>query len=424
MSALSSFFIGLLLVVASLASSSAEAQRTFVPPVPEDPDQVDVYLLTVGRGDQVHAIYGHTFLRVVDRAQGLDMNFNWGMFDFNGPGFIWNFYTGNMMYWMGVADLQSTIEHYRRYERRSVTQERINLTAAQKMTLVRRVIWNAQPENVRYRYSQLFDNCATKPRNYLDEALGGKLKERFNAEPSPWTFRHYIRAGSIPLWWAYLGLDQMTNEVHDQRITPWQEMFLPARLRTILKDMPALDDTGSPIPGQMLLSDTQVLVDLPEPVDGPDPYHLVALAFGIPMLLGLLGLLRSGREVVQARILGLLGITYGSWCGFWGTAYTFNWVTAGYAEGLHNAGLLLMLPVDWLFAFVGLVMIIRGRRPTAPVWSERLAKVHIVGFFVLLLAQIFGLVKQDTVGMLASTGVLGLLFYVLILCHGAAKEPA
>lgn len=406
------------------ALTPARAETDFVPTMPADPDQLDFYLWTVGRGAQAHAIYGHTSLRVIDKSQGLDMNFNWGMFDFSDPSFVWKFYTGDLLYWVDVSNIGATLAHYRQYERRSVVQDKLNLTAAQKATLMKRIIWNMQPENKHYKYSSLFDNCTTRPRDYIDEALGGKLKEAATRHLSPVTFRHHVQAGSILAWWAYLGLDQMTNEVHDQPIRPWEEMFLPAKLREVLGNLPAYDDAGRPVPGQMLLSDPTVLVDLPEPKVPVNPYYWLLTILGLPMAAGIFALGRSTDERRQARILGAMCLGYGLWCCFWGTAYVFNWLTAGYAEGTHNAGLLLMSPLDWLLVVCGARMLRRGQFPLRFIWLKRLALLHIAGFCVLLLTQVTGLIKQDATGLLATTGLIGLFFFGAVLRYGGSREPA
>jgi len=82
-----------------LGAAAARAQAGYVPAMPADMNQVDVYLLTVSSGDNdVSSLYGHTILRVVDHASGRDMNFNWGIFDFNDPMFVWTFYVGHLNY--------------------------------------------------------------------------------------------------------------------------------------------------------------------------------------------------------------------------------------------------------------------------------------------------------------------------------------
>jgi hypothetical protein len=46
-----------------------------------------------------------------------------------------------------------------------------------------------------------------------------------------------------------------------------------------------------------------------------------------------------------------------------------------------------------------------------------------MGLVVLAALWATGVVKQNVLPMLASTGVVGLLYYGLVIRHGAAREP-
>ena len=55
----------------------------------ESNDSVRVSLLTCSPGTEIYALFGHTALRYEDPSRGLDLVFNYGMFSFNTPNFIW-----------------------------------------------------------------------------------------------------------------------------------------------------------------------------------------------------------------------------------------------------------------------------------------------------------------------------------------------
>lgn len=416
------FCIRLAVAITILWNAPVRAEEPAPPSVDVDPEMVDVYLLTVGRGPQVWAGFGHTIMRVVDRARRTDDNYNWGIFDFKDPSFAWKFYIGDLRYSLAVTDFYPLIEGYRVYEKRRVVQERINLTNAQKLVLLRRLAWNRRPENVHYQYSQFYDNCATKPRDYLDEALGGRLKERLTRQHSTMTFRDHIRSGSNAVWWIYLGLDQLTNDLQEAPIRPWDEMFLPGMLRQHLRDMPAFDDFGLPIASQMLLSDPTVLVDRPDPPIGLNPYIMMLVVVGIPVIGLLVMTFGARREEVAARALGAASVIYGLWCAFWGTSFASNWVGSRYPEVKHNAGLWLMSPLDWTFVAFGLCLLVRGRRPKRLRWVRWLAVAHLAALAVLLAGKATGLIRQDVYGMLASTGALGALYFATVYLRGAAPQ--
>ena len=402
--------LALFLALSGVMNSAAFAAESFVPPMPSDPDKVEISLLTVGRGPQVYALYGHTIIRVIDPLSNLDVGFNWGMFDFAGPAFMWRFYAGDLRYQLAVIDTPTLLDQYRLVERRRVVEEPLNLSKNQKMALMRRLIWNAQPENLAYQYNQFFDNCSTKPRDHIDAVLGGKIKEHYGDRPTPESFRQWIRFGAKPVWWAYLGLDILTNGRLDLPVTAWQQMFLPENLRRYLRDMPAYSDDGHSIPGQSLLGETTVLVDYDEPSPSMDPYFVVALMLAAPMI-GVGMTVRHGlRESTIARTIGAMALVFGTWSAIWGTLLLANWVLSGYTELKHSASLWVFWPVDWYFVAYGVKALRAGRRPPRKSFGIYLSLAHLAGLLILFLLWLAGFVRQDVLPLLASMGTMSMVF--------------
>src|SRR5882762_92204 len=113
-----------LFAAASLASGlslrlSAQAPQASAPVVAaptqsaEPGSNLTVYLLTFGWGDVVWERFGHNAIWIRDNARGTDTTYNWGMFDFNQPHFIWRFVTGDTRYWMEAIDLGSMLSYYK-----------------------------------------------------------------------------------------------------------------------------------------------------------------------------------------------------------------------------------------------------------------------------------------------------------------------
>lgn len=407
---------------AFVSHGKAFGAEPFVPPMPSDPDKLEISLLTVGRGPQVYALYGHTILRVIDPLSNLDVGFNWGMFDFQGPGFVWRFYGGDMRYQLAVIDTPALLDQYRLVERRRVVEEPLNLTKNQKMALMRRLIWNAQPENVAYQYNQFYDNCSTRPRDHIDAVLGGKLKDHYGDRLAPESFRHWIRFGARPLWWAYLGLDIMTNDKLDAPVTAWQQMFIPENLRRYLREMPAYSDDGHVIPGQSLLGETTVLVDYDEPSPHMDPYFVVALILGAP-LIGVAMSLKSGlSEATLARTLGAMALVFGTWSAVWGSILISNWVLSGYAELKHSASLWVFWPFDWYYVAYGIKALRTGRRPPKGRFGKYLSLAHLAGLLLIFLLWLAGLVRQDVLPLLGSMGAMTMIFTYVFYRLGLRGE--
>src|SRR6266481_2359191 len=151
----------------------AQVKQAAPPPQPiasvapsEPGSNLTVYLLTFGWGDIVWERFGHNAILIKDRAHGTDMTYNWCMFDFNQPNFVWRFVTGDTRYWMEPIDYNSMVTYYKQHNRSILAQE-LNLNPAQRLKLQQFVQWNALPQNKFYRYDYYRDNCSTRLRDAI-----------------------------------------------------------------------------------------------------------------------------------------------------------------------------------------------------------------------------------------------------------------
>ena len=112
----------------------------------EDPSQLNIYLITVDVGDNVWDNFGHSALRIVDGLAGTDTIYNWGVFEVrDGPvAFAYDFFLDELEYRLATQGTRREIDNYRA-QRRSVWQDEIRLTAAQKQRLLARLNWNRAP---------------------------------------------------------------------------------------------------------------------------------------------------------------------------------------------------------------------------------------------------------------------------------------
>lgn len=201
-------------------------------------DSVRVSLVTFYPGSEPHNIWGHSEIRV---QQGpVDLYFNYGVFDFQAPAFMWRFMLGKTDYiCQPVPRAYATMGME---ERRMVEQE-LNLPQ-DRAIMVRDFLWNnAQPENRTYRYKFLSDNCSTRPRDIIEMATGDGL--RYPAmEDSTVTYRdilaHYCRNYA----WEKFGIDLVlgwdVDTILDQRAT----MFIPMLLMDAVAGATISSDDG------------------------------------------------------------------------------------------------------------------------------------------------------------------------------------
>ena len=205
-------------------------------------DGLRVSLLTCSPGEQVYAHYGHTALRVSRSQYGDDWIFNYGVFSFEAPHFLWRFIRGDCRYmlWAMPYDLFRSD-----YEAQGLTiyEQKLNLTPPEKQRLWDALLENARPENREYLYNFFYDNCATRVRDKIEEALDGTLT--YPEQPAPSTFRQITREFTGDYPWAELGNDLCLGAEADEEINARCEMFAPYRLMYYVGGATVQDSAGN-----------------------------------------------------------------------------------------------------------------------------------------------------------------------------------
>jgi uncharacterized protein DUF4105 len=365
---------------------------------------VTVSLLTMGNGEAVWEMFGHTAIRIHDNPSGRDTVFNWGEFDMRAPHFILHFLQGLNWYQMGGQTMDSLLRAYR-YWNRSVTSQTLDLSDAQKDSLIAIIRTNAQPENLRYRYDYFVDNCSTRPRDILDQVLGGQFRVGADAITNTSYRYHALRLmqGNAPL---VVGVDIGLGEPSDRPITRWQEMFLPKQLHDWAATRMIRDSTGATRP---LVMNEQVLYQSSRPLEFEAPPNLAPWLTGIGLILGMLFLVLGFRGASLAA-----AIAFGAWslvCGLLGVLLTALWAVTDHRFAHSNENLLLFNPL-WLVLVVMLPLYLR--RDRAPAVTRALV-FALAGLSVLaLLAHVVMVSRQANLAVigLALPPALAIVFVV------------
>lgn len=176
----------------------------------------------------IYSLFGHTVIRVQDKEKGIDLAFNYGVFDFNSPNFAWRFMTGKTDYTLEAYDTRFYIEEYSRRQV-GVTEQILNLTQQEKNNIWEALLINLKPENKIYRYNFLYDNCATRPRDIIEQNINGTIE--YTPTNTSQTYRDLIHecVGIEP--WARFGIDLIIGADADKTITDRQKDFLPRYLK-------------------------------------------------------------------------------------------------------------------------------------------------------------------------------------------------
>ncbi len=213
-----------------------------------------ISLLTYSKTNEVHAMYGHTALRLKDAGNDLDVIFNYGTFDFNSDDFVYRFVKGETDYILSISKYEHlAIECYIR--NLSIREQILNLYPAEKQRLFDFLMKNAEAENRVYRYNFLFDNCASRPRLAIEKMVSGTVEYRDTTQTT--TFRNLIRECTAPHPWLSFGIDLILGAPLDAKTTYKEQMFLPYYMEDAFNRAVIRDSTGAE--RRLVISDVEII---------------------------------------------------------------------------------------------------------------------------------------------------------------------
>ena len=144
------------------------------------------------------------FESTLSTVNDLDIMFNYGIFSFDTDHFYWKFVRGETWYELGAEPTHWFMRAYAE-EHRPVYEQVLNLTPEQREAVWQAFVENYQPENRKYLYNFVFDNCATRPYLLIQNALGEPILSDYAGETGS-TYRHFIRHYTGALTWANAGI--------------------------------------------------------------------------------------------------------------------------------------------------------------------------------------------------------------------------
>ena len=236
-------FLSLLIIWGSMLSYAQER------------DSIQFSLLTCSPGTEIYSLFGHTAIRYQNYTQNKDIVFNYGMFSFSSPNFIYRFVKGETDYQLGVNDFRSFEAEYM-FRGSSVYQQILNLTYEEKLKLQNLLFTNYLPQNRVYRYNYFYDNCTTRARDQIEKCIDGNV-EYPNSVPDK-TFRGIIHEFTKGFDWEEFGIDLCLGAGADKPIGIRQQMFSPFYMRSFAESAFIKDENGNTRP---LVLKEEVIVD-------------------------------------------------------------------------------------------------------------------------------------------------------------------
>jgi hypothetical protein len=327
--------------------------------IPELSPLSKISVLTCGSGDQLYSTFGHSAFRVHDPAIGIDVVYNYGVFDFNSNNFYGKFAKGKLDYTLARQHFSNFIREYE-YDKRWVNEQVLRLSQGERNELFRFLENNYLPENRAYQYDFFYNNCSTKIWDVLTAVFDDKLKLDEKYLQEQFTHRELIRQNMPTNSWSAFGIDLALGAVIDDLATPKEHMFLPLYIMKQLNTS-TLDATP--------LAPNEVSIFQPEPNDHKNNFLLTPLFWSLVFMVLVFAITYSDhRKNKRSKLLdfGLFLIT-----GIAGVVIFFLWFLTDHTATASNFNILWAFPLNLNLAFL--------------VWRDKPFSKLIAWYILLLL---------------------------------------
>jgi hypothetical protein len=311
---------------------------------PQLTQHAEVSLINSEPGSYLFEAFGHSALRISDPAIGIDQVYNYGTFDFNQENFYLNFVRGYMKYYLSVSDIRRSILSYQ-YRGIKAREQVLALSQTQKQHIFESLETNRKEENKYYFYDYFYDNCATKWRDLLRDAIGDRLKFNNPYPDSILSIRQLMHKYTGKHPWGEFGIDLALGSPIDKPASFEDYMYLPDYLRLAVKNATQLDSLGRDQPLQ------KYEVDFAEPFQGVKiesdfftPTEFFWIIFSFITLISLFEFKRQKSFRLLSAIL-ILGV------GLIGSTLMFLWFLTNHYTAAYNYNLLWAVPTNVIFAF-------------------------------------------------------------------------
>lgn len=298
------FFVCLLLLLVSTSNVMAQDYETIEPSLAERLDSIDIYLLTCQPHDEIYSLYGHTSIRVVDKLGHRDFAVNFGVFDSTAKFFALRFVFGLTDYMMAVNDFDRFLDEYRYYGS-GVYQQHLNMSREEKADFLAALQENMKPENVVYRYNFLYNNCTTKARDILLDAIDGRVEYATTSlQRGERTFRDLVHYKTADHRWAAFGNDILLGVEADRNMSHDLRQFLPEVLMNDFDSAKVVLATGN----EKVLVDSAgwvLMPGTPYEANGGESFPLSPRMMAILFFCAILSLCLIQMLMLKRRLLWL-----------------------------------------------------------------------------------------------------------------------
>lgn len=355
----------------------------------QDTSHLRISLLTCTPGDELYSTFGHSAIRVVDSTNTSDVVYNYGTFNFEDEGFYIKFAQGKLLYFVS-AEWFDDFKYSYQATNRGITEQVLNLTAAEKVTVQNFLNNNLKEANKFYKYDFFFDNCTTRLRDIIKKNSNTAFTIK-PVMPQGTTFRNAIHQylNKNNKYWSKLGIDLLLGKPCDAVMTAPQMQFLPDNL------MISLDSAVTP----MVLTHQDLYTVNTEDAKGT---LLTPLNIFGALLLVITAISFAKNKFAKGFITGF-DFLFFFLTGLLGIILILMWFATDHSMTKQNLNLLWALPTHCIAAFF-----ISSKK----IWVKKYFMFTAVAMAVVLLAWFFLPQQLNT----------GLMPLVLLLLYRSAVK--
>ena len=361
-------------------------------------ENAEVSILTIGPGTQLNDSFGHSAYRIKDENLGVDIVYNYGVFDFNTQNFYIKFARGKLLYKIVTNHYEPFYNSYV-YQNRWVKEQILSLSYSEKQAMFDFLQNNAKPENRDYKYDFFYDNCATKIRDVLIKVLGNKLEYNDDYITESYSFRELIQQNLNSNTWGSLGIDIGLGAVIDKKVSQFEYQFLPEYIfkgthNATIQRIKSKDN---------IVKETITLFENKEIKIRRNFFISPLFIFGLIGLMILFITYKDLKKVTRSRYLDaiIFFIT-----GIIGVLLLLLWVATDHTSTAYNYNLLWAFPFSILFIFT-----VIKKHPSK--WLRRYFIFLILLLVLLCLHWITG-VQIFSIGLIPLFIALGVRYAYLV----------
>lgn len=342
--------------------------------------QPQISLLTCGAGNELYSIFGHTAIRVLDPAHGIDTVYNFGTFDFDTDNFYLKFVKGDLQYFVSASSYARFVYTYQ-YFNRDVLEQKLNLSPFQVQQIAAELERRLNSDDKFYTYKFFDRNCTTMVGDIFSQYIPGGISMK-NSDAGH-TNRQIIYGRLSNKFYENLGISLIFGHKTDLE---QYKLFLPTHL------MEGVANTTTP-QGALAAPAVTVFKSTAEPETSLwNNYYTYAAVCLLLMYF-------SRSTLVQRSLLAIFGLV--------GVFLTFVGLYSYHEEIAQNYNALLINPLLLLV----LVFIFARNQKAAKITSWIcLACIILYTGFMLNKPHLFAVLPLIALITLLLLGVLGIKY--------------